>query len=446
MRRRIVEPGTYAFVATTNRDGLRGKDRVALPKPPGRRRIGIFGCSQTFGAGVDDAETFASLLGHALPDAELLNFGVSGYGTDQMLLYYETVGRKYDLDVVVLAFAEYQLERNLLRFRSYAKPLFELTPGGELRLTGVPVPAPGALLETGAPPLHPVLDRSALLRWLWRRMELRDPERVDRADSKAWTLTRALIARFAADVRTDGARMVLVNIDRTSSELEAALQELANAEAIRFVDLDGTVRDAERKDTIRLPQDSHFNPAGHRLVADGLKGPLCEAAALACAASPGSGPRRRRTLSGRMHPTIYDAFERICSARRAGRRVLEIGALPKPRSLLNLRALGRASHRVGVNLAPPTRFGSFEILQANANALPFEDASFDTVLSNATLEHDAKFWKSLGEIRRVVRPGGLLVIGIPAFMELDVEKRAQGLLQRLPGVLRDKPPRSRRPP
>lgn len=138
-----------------------------------------------------------------------------------------------------------------------------------------------------------------------------------------------------------------------------------------------------------------------------------------------------------MHPTIYGAFERICSDRRAGGgRVLEIGAVPAKISLLNLEALRDARQRIGVNLTLRGRFGSFEVVQANANALPFADAAFDTVLSNATLEHDARFWRTLAEVRRVVRPGGLVVIGVPAFMVVSGEERAHSFIERLPLLLR----------
>src|SRR5436305_9524519 len=49
-----------------------------------------------------------------------------------------------------------------------------------------------------------------------------------------------------------------------------------------------------------------------------------------------------------------------------------------------------------------------EIVQASAEELPFEDASFDTVVSTLVLcGADQK--RSLAEIRRVLRPGGRLL-------------------------------------
>jgi ubiquinone/menaquinone biosynthesis C-methylase UbiE len=46
------------------------------------------------------------------------------------------------------------------------------------------------------------------------------------------------------------------------------------------------------------------------------------------------------------------------------------------------------------------------VQQADARALPFEDASFDYVWSWGVLHHSAELDRSLGELMRVLRPGG----------------------------------------
>lgn len=119
-----------------------------------------------------------------------------------------------------------------------------------------------------------------------------------------------------------------------------------------------------------------------------------------------------------MHREQFQAFERICAERGAGGSVLEIGAVPSDDTLLCLRSLGAASRKVGINLDGPSTFRDFGILKADANDLGcFRDGEFDTVLCNAVLEHDPCFWKSIEEMRRVTRAGGLIVIGVPGFVE-----------------------------
>jgi SAM-dependent methyltransferase len=124
-----------------------------------------------------------------------------------------------------------------------------------------------------------------------------------------------------------------------------------------------------------------------------------------------------------MDARVFAEFESICRERSAGGDVLEIGAVPSEDSLLCLPALSGARSKVGVNLSGPAGYRDFRILKANSNDMRcFADASFHTVLSNAVHEHDAHFWRSLDEIRRVTRPGGLIVIGVPGYSKLPVER------------------------
>ena len=142
-----------------------------------------------------------------------------------------------------------------------------------------------------------------------------------------------------------------------------------------------------------------------------------------------------------MHQKVFEEFDRVCRERGAGGDVLEIGAVPAEDSLLFLPALRGARSRVGLNLAAPVVFQGCRIIQADANEMRcFADASFDTVLSNAVHEHDRFFWKSLAEIRRVTRPGGLIAIGVPGFDKLKAERwfgrmNRVPLLRRLTGAL-----------
>ncbi len=52
-------------------------------------------------------------------------------------------------------------------------------------------------------------------------------------------------------------------------------------------------------------------------------------------------------------------------------------------------------------------------LVGNANDVDLPDDSFDWVVCNSMLEHDLYFWKSLSEMKRLLRVGGILIIGTP---------------------------------
>lgn len=99
-------------------------------------------------------------------------------------------------------------------------------------------------------------------------------------------------------------------------------------------------------------------------------------------------------------------------------------------------ALGNAQERIGINLDGPYEFQGVQILKGNANSMTvFTDNQFDAVLCNATLEHDAQFWKTVEEIRRVTKPGGLIVIGVPGYKRHNFA-RWQEAIGRLPIIRR----------
>jgi len=58
------------------------------------------------------------------------------------------------------------------------------------------------------------------------------------------------------------------------------------------------------------------------------------------------------------------------------------------------------------------------VVRGSALALPFEDASFDACVTLDVLEHVDDEQLLLGELRRVLRPGGRAVISVPAFQAL----------------------------
>ena len=56
------------------------------------------------------------------------------------------------------------------------------------------------------------------------------------------------------------------------------------------------------------------------------------------------------------------------------------------------------------------------LLPADAQALPFPDAQFDFVISSSVLEHIAHRSAALGEMRRVLKPQGQMIIAVPTHM------------------------------
>src|SRR5271166_5649639 len=112
--------------------------------------------------------------------------------------------------------------------------------------------------------------------------------------------------------------------------------------------------------------------------------------------------------------------------------------MPDSTTLLNLLLLAGACEKIGVNRSGESRYDGFAILNVDANDMScFPDQRFDAVLCNAMLEHDRSFWKTLGEIRRVVRVGGLVVIGVPGCGRPPRPSRFRRLVARVPGLAND---------
>jgi lysophospholipase L1-like esterase len=98
--------GSWTFI--TNSKGLRNTTDFPYSKAKGTLRVLSLGDSQTQGYEVRQEATFSAVLEHFLNGrgvhAEVLNSGVSGFGTAEELAFLENEGYRYEPDVVVLAF------------------------------------------------------------------------------------------------------------------------------------------------------------------------------------------------------------------------------------------------------------------------------------------------------------------------------------------------------
>ena len=83
----------------------------------------VFGCSFTYGYGVNDNEVFTNRLQEKYPDFEFTNFAVPGYGTVQSLMQLESELEKGNIpEVAILVYSKEHLERNALA-NSYRRAL-----------------------------------------------------------------------------------------------------------------------------------------------------------------------------------------------------------------------------------------------------------------------------------------------------------------------------------
>lgn len=159
-------------------------------------------------------------------------------------------------------------------------------------------------------------------------------------------------------------------------------------------------------------------------------------------ASPTATPEHIREVNERYHDAAASSYDakwgidfgdvgRVQTLQKLTKALGELPAQPFGEALeigcgtgyfsLNLMQQGLIDHLVATDVsggmlgslsATAASLGladRVETQKANAEALPFEDASFDLVLGHAVLHHIPDLAAAFGEFSRVLRPGGAVV-------------------------------------
>lgn len=100
----------------------------------------------------------------------------------------------------------------------------------------------------------------------------------------------------------------------------------------------------------------------------------------------------------------------------SGRHLRALAKLPD----LKIVGIDRSAQDVADALAalksmPDALSSDYQVMQADINALPFDDASFDCVICSEVLEHIPEHEKALSELVRVLKPSGSLVVSVPRY-------------------------------
>jgi hypothetical protein len=253
----------YSFVATHGPDTLRAthgprQDRAFPPAP----QVWIFGCSMTYGWSVNDWETYPWLLQQRLPNTEVVNFGVNGYGTLHSLIQFrEALERGARPKLAVLAYAQIHDERNTFS-RTRRKTIAPWNRLGPLlqpyarldRERGLEVSMAEVEYEA-----FPLMNQSALshaAEGIYNRLERRALQ------SRAVTL--ALLDEFASLSRKHGIPVVLAGI--RSPQL-AEVFDWARSQGVSTADI--SVNDKEPR-YVNLPHDNHPSASAHAEYASRL--------------------------------------------------------------------------------------------------------------------------------------------------------------------------------
>ena len=278
-----------------NSAGLRDEERP-LERIPGKKRMLLLGDSATWGFGVEQHETYGEILERRHPDWEVINAGVSGYGTDQEYLYYTTKGSAYQPDLVLVLFSGNDPENNFHSVQYWHnKPLFQVEGDG-IRLTNVPVPTASLkqnlanyiarntyFLRTAAHMIGQMSrENPAPEVFAERREEAGSSQDSSPAEPPMSPLTvakddlalRILLALNEA-VEENGAKLVIVASTLGGPPRNLVFSDPRFVESeIPYYSLTGSFKGAS--EPIRFEHDPHWTPYGHTIVADKIEQFLVE--------------------------------------------------------------------------------------------------------------------------------------------------------------------------
>lgn len=262
---KVTLPDDYAFKVTHRADTLRITHPLeTYAVESSKDEIWIFGCSFTHGWTLNDDETYPWLLQQQLPEVEVVNFGVSGYGTLQsMLQFQEALEKRPKPRLVVIAYASFHDQRNtLLRLRSK-----QMVPWNKLG----PIVQPYAALDSTGNLNYamaemtyrefPLMRTSALMNFI----ETTYDYKVEDAFYNSHAVTQAIIKAFQRLAQEHGSEVVVVGL--LSDRLTADTLAFSEPEGIPTADIsvDLSIR-AHRN----WPHDPHPSPAANQQYAQKL--------------------------------------------------------------------------------------------------------------------------------------------------------------------------------
>lgn len=308
-----VEHESGGYLMRTNGAGFRCRHELESARPPGKRRILLFGDSYTAGDGVSDKYRYGDVLEGLLEGVEVINLALPGTGTDQHYLVFRELAAGIEHDLVVIGIFVENIRRIVARYRPwtlrgdgdlargegevrlFAKPYFSLGEAGRgLELHHVPVPREPIDPSTLPDDAQQHVDRGGRLAWarqLVHKLGARDVvQRLSRyqplpayddPQDPDWRLMRAILERW---IEESAAPVMLCPIPLHQYIEETAPAEGCRARFREVAEASGTLLHDPLDDFHRLPEDerrglrfehdTHFTRAGHRLLAESLAEPV----------------------------------------------------------------------------------------------------------------------------------------------------------------------------
>jgi hypothetical protein len=260
---KVTLPTGYHFRVTHGTNSLRATHPSLASDAKARPELWILGCSLTHGWSLNDVDTYPWRMQAALPEFEVVNGGVSGYGTlHQRLLFQELLKTRGKPTSVVVAYGRFHDYRNTY-VRIWQKGFAPYNRLPDLVYPFVRFGATGELDYDAAPATYsewPLQRQSALVHWAEQQANLAEERRVRSHD-----VSRALLANWAGACLKDGIPFIVAGISSDA----APMLEWCRAVGIKSVDI--SVPLTEPGNT-NAPHDGHPSAKANGVYAEKLLG------------------------------------------------------------------------------------------------------------------------------------------------------------------------------
>lgn len=273
----------YRHRFTTNSQGFRGSKEYTLQKPAGTFRVITLGDSVTLGHGVADDETFSAVLERTLGEViptEVINMGVSGFGTAEELLQLRHVGLRYQPDLVILAYFPNDPYNNMV------SKLYAVAGGKLRRLEQAFVPAIFIRDHLYTIPGYSFLcQHSHVVNFIRNRASgffihrLAQDNQISSQTSRTITaaeaeLTTLLLQELMADLKQRRIPLIVLNIPLIREGEMIGNLPLENLQFeppdSYLFDVGEEIYDGQSFSVLSYEKDSHPRPHAHRLIGEKL--------------------------------------------------------------------------------------------------------------------------------------------------------------------------------
>ena len=271
----------FSVLYRINSNGLRDKEYSHDPDE-NKIRFLAFGDSFTFGEGVDYEKRFTDIPEAEIPNIEVINFGIPGYGLDQEFIYYLKEGIKYNPDYVIIFINNIQTERMNL----------DIVKNNELVLDNVNfnlTNTPSTLYVERDKLVKPqLIDNLYLLSYMRYKYELiKYQNQREDYDKALWgdmfnryknpsentnidlsiERSRLILNEFSNEIKKNNSTLIIINIDTSSRRLSM----ISNNTSVFYYDLSTELNQEKEKYNLRFKYDFHYNEKTHEFIGKEFK-------------------------------------------------------------------------------------------------------------------------------------------------------------------------------